>query len=69
MKVESGATRSIIDEVHSSDVQGDQIEDESGVTRNILMNLILRISNKVKWKVKTVLLQVSWTNFFLRIPN
>ena len=29
----SGITRSIIDEFHSSDIQGDQREDESGVTR------------------------------------
>ena len=29
---ESGATRSIIDELLSSDIQGDQMEGESGVT-------------------------------------
>ena len=32
MKGESGVTRSIIDELHSSDVQRDQNEGESGVT-------------------------------------
>ena len=31
-KVKSGATRSIIDELHSWDIQADQIEGESGVT-------------------------------------
>ena len=36
---ESGVTRSIIDELHSSDNQGDQMEDESGVTRSILDEL------------------------------
>ena len=36
MKDESGLTRSIIDELHSSDIQGDQMEDESGVTRSII---------------------------------
>ena len=32
MEDESGVTRSIIDELHSSDIQGDQMEGESGVT-------------------------------------
>ena len=35
MERESGVTRSIIDELHSSDIQGDQMEGESGVTRGI----------------------------------
>ena len=34
MEGESSVTRSIIDELHSSDIQGDQMEGESGVTRN-----------------------------------
>ena len=32
MEGESGATRSIIDELDSSNIQGDQMERESGVT-------------------------------------
>ena len=32
MEGESGVTRKMIDELHSSDIQGDQIEGESGVT-------------------------------------
>ena len=36
MEGESGVTRSIIDEFHSSDIQGDQKERESGVTRSIV---------------------------------
>ena len=32
MEGESGFTRSIIDELDSWDIQGDQIEGESGVT-------------------------------------
>ena len=36
MEGESGVTRSIIDELQSSDMQGDQMEAESGVTRSIL---------------------------------
>ena len=35
MEGESGVTRSIIDELHSSDIQGDQMEGGSGVTRSI----------------------------------
>ena len=32
MEGESGVTRRFIDELHSSDIQGDQMEAESGVT-------------------------------------
>ena len=32
MEGESGGTRSIIDERHSLDIQGDQMEVESGIT-------------------------------------
>ena len=32
MAGESGVTGSIIDELHSSDIQGDQMEGETGVT-------------------------------------
>ena len=39
MEGESGVTRSIIDELHSWDIQGDQKEGESGVTRSIIDDL------------------------------
>ena len=39
MESESGVTQSIIDELHSSDNQGDQMEGESGVTRSIIDEL------------------------------
>ena len=39
MEGESGDTRSIIDELHSSDIQRVQMEGESGVTRNIIDEL------------------------------
>ena len=39
MERESGVNRSIIDELHSSDIQGDQIEGESGVTLSIIDEL------------------------------
>ena len=48
MEGESGVTRSISDELHSSYIQRDQIEDESGVTQIILMNIILQISSEIK---------------------
>ena len=39
MECESGVTRSIIDVLHSWDIQQDQIEGESGVTRSIIDGL------------------------------
>ena len=39
MGAESGVNRSIIDERHSSDIQGDQMEGGSGVTISIIDEL------------------------------
>ena len=39
MEVESGVTRSIIDQLHSSDNQRDQMEGESGITQSIIDEL------------------------------
>ena len=39
MEVESAVGRSMIDELHSSDIQGDQREGESGVTGSIIDDL------------------------------
>ena len=36
MECESGVTRSIVDELHSSVIQENQTENESGVTRSII---------------------------------
>ena len=36
MEGESGVTRSIIDQLPSSDIQGDQMEGDSGVTQSII---------------------------------
>ena len=36
MEGESGVTRSIIDELHSSYIQGDQMDGESGFTQSII---------------------------------
>ena len=39
MKRESGVTRRIIDDIHSSDIEGGQIEGESGFTLSIIDEL------------------------------
>ena len=39
METESGVTRRIIEELHSSDIQGDQREGQSCVTRIIIDEL------------------------------
>ena len=36
MEGESGVTRSVIDEIHSWDIQRDQMGGESGVTRSVI---------------------------------
>ena len=39
MEEESGVTRSVIDDLHSSDLQRDQMRGESGVTQSIIDEL------------------------------
>ena len=39
MEGESGVIRSLIDELHCSDIQGDQMEGEGDVTRSIIDEL------------------------------
>ena len=39
MECESGVTRSIIDELYSSDIQGDQMEGETVINRKIIDEL------------------------------
>ena len=49
----------MIDELRSRDIQVYQTEGESMVFIEVsLMNLILRISNEIKWQVKFVLIEV-----------
>ena len=63
MEGESGATRSIIDELHSWDIHGDQMEGESGVTRCIIDELhSLDIQGVQMEGGKKVLLEVSSMN-------
>ena len=42
MHGECGVTRSIIDKLHSLDIQGDQMEGENGVTGSIIDELYSR---------------------------
>ena len=39
MEGESGVTRSVIDELHCSDIEGGKLEGESGVTPSIIDEL------------------------------
>ena len=65
MEDENSVTGSIIDELHSLHIQGEQKECEGGFTRSIIDEL--HSLGMVKWKVKVVLLQVSMMNFMLPI--
>ena len=67
MEGESGVTRSIIDELHSSDIQEEQIEHESGVTRSTIDEL--HSWDMVKGKVKVVLHDVSLMNLIRGISK
>ena len=59
MEGESGVTRINIDKLHSCVIKRDQMEAESMELLKVsLMNVILRISIAVKWKVKVVLLDL-----------
>ena len=70
MEGDSGDTRSVIDEVHSWDIQGDQTEGESMVLlKESPMNLILGMSNQIKWKLKVGLLEASLMNFIPEISK
>ena len=45
------------------------MEGGSGVSRGMIDELFLRISNDIKWKLKVVVLEVSLMNFILGISN
>ena len=66
MEGQSGVTRSIIDELYSSDIQGDQREGErKALLKESLVNLILGMSMEIKWKMKAGLLEASLMKFIL----
>ena len=64
---ERGVTRSIIDELHSSNIERDIYEGEGGVTESDIDEL--HSSDRVKLKVEVVLLEVSLMNFILWISK
>ena len=67
MEGESGVIRSMIDELHSSDIQGDQMKSESAVTRSTIDEL--HSSDLIKCNVEVVLLEVSLMKLVLRISK
>ena len=70
MEGESGVNRSIIDEIHSSDIKRAQMEGESGVTCSIIDELhSWNIQGDEMEGKSMVLLKVSSMNFILRISE
>ena len=69
MEGESGVTRSIIDELHSSDIEGDQMEGERGVTGSIIHDLQSWDIQRDQMEYKDLLLEGSLMNFFLVISK
>ena len=69
MESESGVTRSIIDELDTSDIQRDETEGERVLLEVSLTNFIIQISNKIKGKVKVALFELSLVNIVLWISN
>ena len=69
MEGESGVTRSIIDELHSWDIQRDQREGESAVTRRIIHELPSWVIQGEQMVGRIVLMEVSLMNLFLHISK
>ena len=67
MDGQSSFTRSIIDQLHSSDIQQDAMEGKGCVTRIIIDEL--HSLDMVKWKVKVVLFEESMINFIVCIAK
>ena len=68
----SGVTRSIIDELHSSDIQGDQMLGESGVSHRVIDEL--HSSNIEGYQMEgesgvTGNIIDHWRTSFLRYPS
>ena len=70
MECENGVTHSIIDELHSWNIQGDQLEGGSGVTPSIIDELRSWDIQGDQIEAETmVLLKVSSMNLILRISK
>ena len=64
MQIESGITRSIINELHSWDIK---LKVKVVLLEASLMNFVTGISKAIKCKLKVVLLEVSLMNIILPI--
>ena len=69
MEGESSVTRSIIDELHCSDIQRDHREGESGVTLNIIDELHFSDIERDQMEGGSGLLEISLMNFILGISK
>ena len=69
MEGKSAINRSIIDELHSSDIQRDHMEVKVVLLEVSLKNFILLISKEIKGEVKVVFPEVSLMNFILWISK
>ena len=69
MEDERRVTRSITDELHSWDIQRDQMEGKSGLTRSIIDALHFSDIKKDQAEMKVVLLEVSLTSSFFGSPR
>ena len=58
-----------MDEFHSWDIKGYQMEGKSRVSRSIIDELHSWITKEIKWKVKVVLVKVSRMNFIREISK
>ena len=69
MEGKRGVTRSVIDELHSSDIDRYQMEGESGSSRSIIDELYFSDIQRDQRELKLVLLNVSLMNFNYRIGS
>ena len=69
MEWEIGVTQSIIDELHSSDIQRDEMEGESGVTQSIIDEVNSWNIQADQIEGESDVTQVSLMNFVFRISN
>ena len=69
MEGESDITRNIVDDLHSSDIQGGQMEGKSSFTRSIIDELHSWDVHRNQMADESVFLQVSLMNFIFRISK
>ena len=70
MECENGVTRSIIDELHSLDIKGEQMEGQRMMlleVSSMILNPVHGMCKEIKWKMRVVSLELSLMNFVLQI--